>query len=62
MILKDSCEKLNYSELRNEIYKILSDFYDHEIAMYKDGEFDFEYMEYRTDEILRTIKRQGGTY
>jgi len=62
MILKDSCEKLNYSELRNEIHKILSDFYDHEIAMYKDGEFDFEYMEYRTDEILRTIKRQGGTY
>ena len=23
---------------------------------------DFEYMEYRTDDILHLIKRQGGTY
>lgn len=54
--------ELSYSELRNEIHNILSDFFNHELSVHKTGEFDFEYMEFRTDEILRLIKRQGGTY
>lgn len=57
-----SDEKLNYSELREEIHKILCDFLEYECPIQNDGEFDFEYMEFRTDEILRLIKRQGGTY
>lgn len=58
---KNKKEKLNYSELREEIHKILCDFLDHEHPMQNDGEFDFEYLEFRTDEILRLIKRQGGS-
>lgn len=60
---KHCCEdKLGYSELREQIHRILSDFFNYELSVYKTGEFDFEYMEFRTDEILRLIKRQGGTY
>ena len=55
-------EKLTYSKLREEIHRILTDFLDYELSVHKTGEFDFEYMEFRTDEILRLIKRQGGTY
>ena len=58
---KNKKEKLDYSELREEIHKILCDFLDHEHSMQNDGEFDFEYLEFRTDEILRLIKRQGGS-
>lgn len=60
-----SDEKLNYSELREEIHRILCDFLEHECPVQNDGEFDFddfEYLEFRTDDILRLIKRQGGTY
>ena len=59
---KQSDEKLNYSELREEVHKILCDFLEFESPIKNGGEFDFEYMEFRTDEILRLIKRQGGTY
>lgn len=55
-------EKLNYSELREEIHKILCEFLEYERPMQNNGEFDFEYLEFRTDDILRLIKRQGGTY
>jgi hypothetical protein len=54
-------DKLTYSDLREEIHRILTDFLDYESAIHDVGEFDFEYMEFRTDEILRLIKRQGGT-
>lgn len=60
--LKSIDNKLPYAELRNEIHRILGDFFNHELSMQNNGEFDFEYMEFRTDEILRLIKRQGGTY
>ena len=60
--VKPTDNKLPYSKLRNEIHNILSDFFNHELSVHKAGEFDFEYMEFRTDEILRLIKRQGGTY
>ena len=54
--------KLGYCELRDKIHNILEDFFGHEIKMYNAGEFDFEYMEYCTDDILHLIKRQGGSY
>lgn len=54
--------KMNYNELRHKIHDILEDFLHHEIEICNAGEFDFEYMEFRTDDILRLIKRQGGTY
>jgi hypothetical protein len=54
--------KMNYDELRHKIHDILEDFLRHEIEICNAGEFDFEYMEFRTDDILRLIKRQGGTY
>ena len=59
---KQSDKKLNYSELREEIHRILCDFLEFELPIQNDGEFDFEYMEYRTDDILHLIKRQGGAY
>lgn len=52
--------KLDYSELRKEIHRILCEFYEREIECSKGGEFDYEFMEYRTDDILRLIERQGG--
>lgn len=52
--------KLEYKELRDEIHRILFDFFDWEIECNKDGEFDFEFMEFRTDEILKLIQQQGG--
>lgn len=58
---KKQLEQLDYSELREEIHKILFDFLNYELPMQNDGEFDFEYLEFRTDDILRLIKRQGGS-
>lgn len=52
--------KLDYSELRKEIHRIFYEFHEREIECSKGGEFDFEFMECCTDEILRLIKRQGG--
>ena len=57
-----SCDdKLDYGELRKEIHKVLCDFLSYECTLQNDGEFDFEFLEFRTDDILRLIKRQGGT-
>ena len=57
-----SCDdKLDYGELRKEIHKVLCDFLSYEHSLQNDGEFDFEFLEFRTDDILRLIKRQGGT-
>ena len=53
--------KLDYGELRKEIHKILCDFLAYELPVQNRGEFDWEYLEYRTDDILRLIKLQGGT-
>lgn len=53
--------KLEYKELRDEIHKILFDFFLREMRYNKDKKFDFEFMEFRIDEILRLIRRQGGT-
>ena len=53
-------KKLEYKELRDEIHKILFDFFEWETKCAKDKEFDFEFMEFRTDDILKLIRRQGG--
>lgn len=52
--------KYDYGELRTKIHSIFRDFYNREIECYKDGEFDFEYMEFKTDDILRLIQDQEG--
>ena len=54
-------EKLEYKELRELRDKILYKFLYWELECDKDKEFDFECLEARTDEILRLIRRQGGT-
>lgn len=54
--------KMNYTELRKEIHKILSDFFNREIECSKGNEFDFEFMECKTDDILKLIQNQGGSY
>ena len=56
-----SDNKLDYRELREEIHKILCEFLSHEHPLQNDGEFDFEFLEFSTDDILRLIRRQGGT-
>lgn len=48
-------KKLTYEELRDEIHFILTKFFAYEIICAKDNEFDFEFMEHRTDDILRLI-------
>ncbi|MBO5383377.1 MAG: hypothetical protein J6A30_03665 [Ruminococcus sp.] len=60
--MKTIDDKLSYTQLRDEIHNILGDFFNYELTMHDAGEFDFEYMEFRTDDILHLIKRQGGTY
>lgn len=53
-------DRLSYGELRKEIHKVLCDFLSYEHPLQNNEEFDFEYLEYRTDDILRLIRRQGG--
>lgn len=54
--------KLEYKELREKIHEILFNFFDRELECSKDNEFDFEFMEFRTDDILKLIQNQGGDY
>ena len=51
---------LGYKELREEIHKIFNEYFEHEMECWNGGEYDFEFMEFRTDDILRLIQRQGG--
>ena len=50
----------NYGQLRKDIHQVFYDFLEHECRICKAGEFDFEFMEFRTDDILRIIKNCGG--
>lgn len=50
----------SYGQLRKDIHQVFYDFFVHEYKLQKVGEFDFEFMEYRTDDILRIIKNCGG--
>ena len=54
--------KLTYTELKDEIHLILMQFFSHEITVGKDKGFDFQFMKLKTDDILKLIKKQGGTY
>ena len=54
--------KLNYTETREKIHEILLDFLDRELECSKNNKFDFEFMEFRTDDILNLIKNQVGNY
>lgn len=53
--------KFEYKELRDKIHEILFSFFDWELICSKNNEFDFEFLEFRTDEILRLIQQQGGS-
>lgn len=50
----------SYGQLRKDIHEVFCDFFEREYEVQKAGEFDFEFMEYRTDDILRIIKNCGG--
>lgn len=52
---------LSYSSLRGRLHFILEDFFNHETKMQNSDKYDWEYLEYSTDEILRLIKQQGGS-
>ena len=52
----------DYGELRDAIHDIFYNFLDWELKCAESGEFDFEWMEYKTDDILHLIIRQGGQY
>lgn len=54
--------KLKYKETREKIHEILFNFFDRELECSKNNEFDFEFMEFRTDDILKLIQNQGGDY
>ena len=58
--MQDNLQPYDYENIRTVIHNILYSFFDREFECGKDGEFDFEFMESKTDEILRLIKRQGG--
>lgn len=49
-----------YGQLRKDIHQVFYDFFKHEYSIQKAGEFDFEFMEFRTDDILNIIKNCGG--
>ena len=53
-------EPYDYKNLRTVIHNILYNYFDRELECSKDNEFDFEFMEAKTDDILRLIRRQGG--
>ena len=51
---------LEYTVVREAVHYIFNMLLEHELECYQDGEFDYEFMECCTDDILRLIKRQGG--
>ena len=52
----------SYGQLRKDIHQVFYDLINHEYRICKAGEFDFEFMEYRTDDILRIIKKLWRRY
>lgn len=51
---------MDYHRLQGEIRLILLNFLDREFECRKAGEFDSEYMEYKTDEVIQLIEDCGG--
>lgn len=52
----------NYTELRTAIIEELTSLINYEFPIQQTGEFDWEFLEATTDDILRLIIRQGGHY
>jgi len=52
--------KMSYAELRKKVHVIFYDLLDREFECAKDNEFDNEFLEAQTDEVLRLIRQQGG--
>lgn len=52
----------DYTELRTAITEKLVSLIDYEFPIQQAGEFDWEFLEVTTDDILRLIIRQGGHY
>lgn len=50
----------DYNILRLKIHAIFYDLLDREFECDRNKEFDFEFMEAKTDDILRLIRQQGG--
>ena len=60
--MKPIRKKLTYEETREKVHKILNEFFDWEYECSKGKEFDIEWLEFKTDDILRLIINQGGSY
>ena len=58
--MPNNMEPLDYTELRETINTILSNFFNYEFDLVQNGEYDWETEESYTDDILRLIRRQGG--
>lgn len=52
----------DYTELRTAITEELISLINYEFPIQQAGEFDWEFLEATTDDILRLIIRQGGHY
>lgn len=52
----------DYTELRTAITEELVSLINYEFPIQQAGEFDWEFLEATTDDILRLIIRQGGHY
>lgn len=52
----------DYTELRTAITEELVSLINYELPIQQAGEFDWEFLEATTDDILRLIIRQGGHY
>lgn len=60
--MKPVNKKLTYEETRETVHEILNEFFDWELECSKGNEFDIEWLELKTDDILRLIINQGGSY
>lgn len=58
--MQSDSSPIEYEDLRAIIHNFLYDYFDHELECAQNNEFDFEFMEAITDNILRLIRRQGG--
>ena len=52
--------KMSYAKLREKVHVIFYDLLDREFDCIKGNEFDNEFLEAQTDEILQLIRQQGG--
>ena len=52
--------KMSYAELREKVHVIFYDLLNREFECVKGNEFDNEFLEMQTDEVLRLIRQQGG--